>query len=75
LATLSKLNRKFVIRCSAASFNQAREMFKGKGLDSQIVTLKPCHSKLIQDKDKDLPTQITVRFVRVKLETGEYESY
>jgi len=35
LATLSKFNRKFVIRCSKASFNQARDMLRGKGSDSQ----------------------------------------
>ena len=73
LSTLFKFNRKFVIRCSRASFKQAREMLKGKGLDSQIATLEPHHSKLAQIKDNDLPVQITVRFVRVQLENGEYE--
>ncbi|MDM8560168.1 hypothetical protein [Candidatus Parabeggiatoa sp. HSG14] len=73
LANRSKVNKKFVMRCSAASFNQARDMLQGKGLDSQIVTLKPHHSKLSEVKANDLPEQITVRFVRVQLETGEYE--
>lgn len=73
LATLCKLGKKFVIRCSAASFNQARDMLKGEGSDSQIVTLKPHHSKLKEIKSNKLPKQITVRFVRVQLETGEYE--
>ncbi len=48
-------------------------MLKGKGFD--IATLEPHHSKLAQVKDNDLPTQITVRFVRVQLENDEYESY
>lgn len=73
LATLFNFNKKFVIRCSAASFKQAREMLKGKGNNSQIANLEPHHSKLAQVKDNDLPTKITVRFVRVQLETGEYE--
>lgn len=73
LATLRKRNKKFVIRCSAASFSQARDMLQGKGPDSQISTIKPCHSNLSKIKPNDLPEQITVRFVRVQLETGEYE--
>ena len=48
-------------------------MLKGKGLDSQIVTLEPHHSQFAQVKDNDLATKIMVRFVRVQLENGEYE--
>ncbi|MFK5971593.1 MAG: hypothetical protein QM487_15945, partial [Candidatus Marithrix sp.] len=48
LATLFKFNRKFVIRCSAMSFKQVRDMLKGKGYDSQITTLEPHRSKLAQ---------------------------
>ncbi len=73
LATLCFQNKKFVIRCSASSFKPARSMLKGEGDDSQIVTLKPHHSKLEQIQAHNLPEEITVRFVRVKLETGEYE--
>lgn len=73
LATLCKLNKKFVTRCSLSSFNQARNMLKGEGADSQIVTLEPHHTKRTQVKDNDLPAQIKVRFVRVQLENGQYE--
>ncbi|MBU8849191.1 MAG: IS4 family transposase, partial [Desulfobacterales bacterium] len=73
LATLCKNNKKFVIRCSASSFTPARKMLNGEGPDSQIVTLEPHHSKLKEIQDDNLPEQITVRFVRVQLETGEYE--
>ena len=62
LAALFSENRHFVVRCSASSFTPARNMLKGQGDASQIVTLKP----------KGLP-EITVRFVRVLLDTGEYE--
>ncbi len=48
-------------------------MLKGKGANSQTVTIEPHHTKFAQVKDNDLPTKITVRFVRVQLETGEYE--
>ena len=73
LSFLIQCHKKFVIRCSRSSFKQAREMLQGKGRDSQIVTLKPHHAKQKQIKDYDLPEEIMVRFVRVKLSTGEYE--
>ncbi len=73
LSFLCQLKKKFVIRCSAASFAPARKMLNGEGPDSQIVTLKPCHGKLKEIKDHDLPEEITVRFVRVTLSAGEYE--
>jgi hypothetical protein len=73
LSTLCKLNKKFVMRCSAASFTVARKMLKGKGADSQIVTLNPRTNKLKEIQAHDLPEEITVRFVRVQLEMGENE--
>ena len=48
-------------------------MFTGEGNDSQIVTLTP-HAQLHKKiKNHNLPEEITVRCVRVQLETGEYE--
>ena len=74
LATLCKQDKKFAIRCSSASFSQARDMLQGNGLDSQIATLEPHHGKLQEIRSRDLPEQITVWFVRVQLETGEFET-
>jgi len=54
-----------VIRCSASCFKVARKMLQGHGADSQIATLKI-------KKEKEIKT-VKVRFVRVKLSTGEYE--
>lgn len=73
LATLHQANRAYVIRCSAASFATARSMLRGVGSDSQIITLKPHHSKLKEIKQQELPESITVRLARVVLNTGEYE--
>jgi hypothetical protein len=66
-------DRKFVIRCSAASYSTARKMLKGEGADDQIVSLKPSHTKLADVRFHDLPEEVKVRFVRVRLDTGEYE--
>jgi hypothetical protein len=73
IATLYKKNIDFVVRCSASSFREARKMLKGTGKDSQIVTLTPHPSKLKEIRELGLPETISVRFVRVTLETAEHE--
>lgn len=71
LAAITLQQRDFVIRCSAKSFATARQMLKGEGADSQIVTLSPCAQQLPAIQQHALPTSLTVRFVRVRLSTGE----
>jgi len=63
--------RDFLGRCSKKSFGVVREMFEGKGEDSRIVTLRPPDMK--EAEESGLPKEITVRFVRVKPDTGETE--
>ena len=74
LALLMLCGKKFVIRCSGASFGTARMMLKGEGADDRIVTLAPHHTKLEEVRFHGLPEEIQVRFVRVLLDTGEYEA-
>jgi len=73
MAELSQRDREFVIRCSAASFKVARRMLKGEGPDSQIVTLTPCPDQVPVIRQLGLSKSLTVRFVRVRLSTGEWE--
>ena len=73
LAALGHRDRDFVIRCSAVSFGPARKMLKGEGKDSQIHTLIPCAEQRKAIKSAGLPEIIQVRFVRVRLKTGEIE--
>jgi hypothetical protein len=73
LSCTEKNNINFAVRCSASSFREARKMLKGTGKDSQIVELTPHPSKLKEIRELGLPEMIKVRFVRVTLETGEYE--
>jgi hypothetical protein len=47
-------------------------MFDGNGPDSQYITLKKSMSNK-RYKDMNLPEEITVRFIRVVLDTGEIE--
>lgn len=73
LAEMSRYQRDFVVRCSSASFAEAREMLKGKGADSQTVTLTPCAGQVPAIRGLNLPESVKVRFVRVRLSSGEYE--
>lgn len=73
LAELGQHRRDFVIRCSAASFAEARRMLKGEGPDSQVVMLTPCAGQKSAIRERGLPVSLNVRLVRVLLSTGEYE--
>lgn len=73
LAELNWHGRDFVIRCSAASFAEARRMLKGEGPDSQVVTLTPCAGQRSSIRERGLPLSLTVRLVRVVLSTGSNE--
>jgi hypothetical protein len=73
LAELVQHGREFAVRCSAASFAPARRMLKGEGADSQLATLEPCGGQAAAIRALGLPLSIRVRFVRVRLPTGEFE--
>ena len=72
LARLSQAGRDFVVRCSSGSFKAATAMLAGEGAASQPVTLIAPQTKK-ELKELGLPKQLAVRFVRVLLDTGEYE--
>jgi hypothetical protein len=48
-------------------------MLQGEGPDSQVVTLTPCAGQRRLIAQQGLPMTVTVRFVRVRLKTGEWE--
>lgn len=73
LAELTRHERQFVVRCSGASFAPARRMLTGAGPDSQLATLTPCAGQTGAIRRRGLPRSLRVRFVRVRLSTGEYE--
>lgn len=73
LAELGRHGRDFAVRCSAASFAEARRMLKGEGPVSQVVTLTPCAGQMPSIRERGLPLSLKVRLVRVLLSTGEYE--
>jgi hypothetical protein len=73
LAELSQRGIDCAIRCSNSSFRQARAMLRGEGADSQIVEIRPADGKVGATRKAGLPTRLRVRFVRVRLSTGEAE--
>ena len=73
LASLTKLGRHFTGRCSKTSFKAARDMFKQRVTNSNIVTLKAEGTVKKKCQELGLPEKMTVRFVRVRLSTGEIE--
>jgi len=73
LATLTQKKRNFVIRCSKNSFKVARELFQQNRVASRVVTLTPDHGIKKKIKELGLEIAIKVRFVAVRLSTGELE--
>ena len=74
MALASQAKGDFLIRCrSRRSFRVAEEMLAGKGPDDVTVEIKPSKNTKVQIRNEGLPTTLTVRFVRVTLDTGEYE--
>ena len=73
LATLIHHDRSFVIRCQHHSFKAVQAMFRGEGADSQSVTLSVPAAKAKDIRKRHLPSQITVRFVRLILSDGTIE--
>jgi hypothetical protein len=63
----------FLVRCSKASFKIVREMFAGKTPDDVTVTLKPNSKTNMSINNQTLPSNLVVRFVRIRLNSGEYE--
>lgn len=66
--------RKFVCRCQASSFSIVNQLFKeNQAGRSVIVTLKPSAHHLKELRQHGLPETLTLRFVTVRLSTGELE--
>jgi hypothetical protein len=72
LATFLNRGIEFVGRCHNSLFKPSQEMFR-KAIPSKTVTIRPHKDKRSLIKRLGLPPEITVRFVRVVLDTGEVE--
>ncbi len=72
LASSVQYQRHFVGRCSAGSFQPARQRLMGLGADSQVVNLVPSLSQRLAILTLGLPSVLLVRFVRVVLPNGDF---
>lgn len=73
LATMVAGGNQFVVRCSRSSFKPVREMFAGKGPDSQIVTIQPNQHFKRDPTNAVLPQTLRLRLIRVTLDSDECE--
>ena len=73
LATLTHRQRHFVIRCSSGSFAVVQALFAANQETSRIATLSVPSAHKKESRQEGYPPAITVRFVAVRLSTGELE--
>lgn len=74
MAETSQAGADFLIRCRRkAGFKVADDMLAGKSSDDQVVTLTMPARLAEREGSQGLPTSLTIRFVRVTLDNGEYE--
>jgi len=71
LSSIEQMGRKFIVRCSASSYKQARTMLKRFGKDSQLTIIKLCYEKINKINKLKLAKHLRVRFVRVPLNNGK----
>ena len=73
-ARLVQDDRQFVCRCQANTFAIVKRLFKeNKAGRSVVVELVPHREQMKEIQDAHLPTTIKLRFVTVRLDTGELE--
>jgi hypothetical protein len=73
LALASMANDYFLVRCMRRRFKVANEMLKGEGSDDIVTEIVPNQKFLANPENKELQHTLTVRFIRVVLDNGEYE--
>ena len=73
MALASQAQGDFLIRCPSGRFNVATDMLLGNGPDDVVVTLTAPAGFSKDPSHQGLPVTLTVRFVRVALDNGEYE--
>lgn len=73
-ACFGKANRRFVCRCQANSFAVVNQLFKENQEGRSVVVDLVPHRELLKDLEAaGLPTVLKLRFVTVRLNTGELE--
>jgi hypothetical protein len=74
VARATMANGHFLIRCAKRRFPRATAMLNGEGDDDDVVvTIEAPRGFTDNPANAGLPPLVSVRFVRVRLKTGEYE--
>jgi hypothetical protein len=73
-AQLVKAKGFFVCRCSANGFAAVNNLFaRGDAGRSQTVVITPPNGTMKEIRQRELPEKITIRFVSIRLSSGELE--
>jgi len=74
LARICHQGQDFVARCSTASFGPSQEMFANDVAGvSRTVTIRACRAQQQNMRELGIPMELVMRFVSVRLSTGELE--
>jgi len=73
LARIVALGGHFIVRCQKQSFSVAKKLFENDKDGASITVTLPAKSRRAEAKADGLPLELQVRFVAVRLPTGELE--
>lgn len=73
LAQIAMSGAHFVVRCQQQSFAEAKKLFARNEHGASVTVILPARSRLVEARAAGLPIEMKVRFVSVRLPTGELE--
>ncbi len=73
MASMAQTKADFLIRCHGNSFSTVDAMLRGEGASDVTLTVRANARFMRLHRHRGLPESLTVRFVRVTLDTGETE--
>jgi hypothetical protein len=73
LAEMASRGLHFIVRCNRQSFAQAGQLFKDNKEGVSVTVTLPAKTRRAEAKAAGLPLELKVRFVTVRLSTGELE--
>lgn len=73
LAEYASKGLHFIVRCNRQSFAEANRLFERNEDGGSITVTLPARTRLREAKARGLPLELKVRFVTVRLQTGELE--
>lgn len=73
LAQVAMSGAHFVVRCQQQSFAAAKKLFARNEHGASLTVSLPARSRVVEARAAGLPTEMKVRFISLRLPTGELE--